>query len=45
MMKNQRNVMGFTDADAVWLQLKLGEVEGRIRAKGERVPELPSLEP
>lgn len=45
MIKNTSNVMGYTDADAAWMQLKLGEVEERIRAKGERVPELPSLEP
>ena len=45
MIRSRRNVIGLTDADAAWLQLKLGEVEGRIRARGERLPELPSLGP
>jgi serine/threonine protein kinase len=45
MIRSNRNVIGFTDADAAWMKLKLGEVEARIRANGERVPDLPSLGP
>jgi serine/threonine protein kinase len=42
--KQRRNLFAFDDADEKWMKQKLGEIEARIRAKGERVPDLPSLE-
>ena len=45
MIKSSRNVIGFTDADAAWLQRNSARSRGASARKGERVPELPSLEP
>jgi serine/threonine protein kinase len=43
--QQQRNVFGFDEADTAWMNSKREEIEARIRAKGEKVPELPSFEP
>jgi serine/threonine protein kinase len=43
--EQNRNLIGLTGDDIKWLEAKRREVDDRILARGERVPELPSLGP